>query len=60
MFSLLPVTLFPLRLPRPLRSLDSFRQELAGVGAERCRVSMLASDFPWLWGGLAGVSAPGI
>ena len=36
MFSLLPVTLFPLTLPRPQRSLDSFRQELAGVGAERC------------------------
>lgn len=36
MFSLLPVTLFPLTLPRLLRSLDSFRQELAGVGAERC------------------------
>lgn len=34
MFSLLPVTIFLLTLPRPQHSSDGFRQELAGAGAE--------------------------
>lgn len=34
MFSLLSVTLSALMIPGPQHSLDGFRQELAGAGAE--------------------------
>ena len=60
MFSLLPVTLFPLTSSGPHRPLESVRQEPAGVGPKRWPCPRAGSRWPLLWRGCLGCVHQGL